>query len=214
MIKKLLILLLLSLAGDQKLAAAPRMAFTGPIDTSNSEYASKLGKNWWAICEEGSSTTIKKVKLVATPGEPTDKPYQFIISAEGCSNAVFLLQSKEWKWLAEGSIETGKISGDQPWQDIRFKGETIGITDKEDSDGYRGIYLILKETPQRIFGLNNKIWDLKWAGDVDRDGKIDLLLSFSNVDDDEESSIPESKLFLSTYGNDITPLYPAVKAGD
>jgi hypothetical protein len=202
---------LLFFAVGQSALAGPRLMFPGPKDTDDATFPVKLGKKWWAFCVEPSSSTLKPVKLQVKMLEASSAKFRFDVGTPNCPAPLFFLKNRAWKWLKAREIPTAKIVGDQPEQQIVFQDHKIFLREREDGERNRGVYLEIDGSSRRIFGLNEQIWNLKWAGDLDDDGKIDLLIGITNVDDDEEGEHPEYKLFLSTYGDDIDPVYPAVK---
>jgi len=161
---------------------------------------------WNALCREGIGARIvptvpdQRPPLLHTAGER--------ISLRGCADAVIAMSGSGWK---AGPVETAKVAGDA----VIFRGKKYivrrtgaGPVDVRDGQSpmpssrfvveFGGRQTLLQEgDPWTEF-------QLLWAGDLDRDGQLDLAFLQTTGSAHQQTDLPF--LFLSSRATPGAPL--------
>jgi hypothetical protein len=148
------------------------------------------------LVDEPEETTGKKVS-VDLPLQPT-----FLIATEWLSAGPVqtVFEGNYEKTLEHLSPVTLELAG------TCFELKVIGpeAAEKCSNDGLPGnakLVLASGEAEQVLYSLeecgNDPAWFLLWAGDLDRDGKLDLYVSVN-----QHYNVSEKKLFLSSAAGD------------
>jgi hypothetical protein len=167
--------------------------------------AAASAREWLALCRTESTVELKKVKVTIKAGRGPRAPRE--VATAGCPYALALLRSPA---LREGKVET--VADEQGV--FTFHGtRTVVRRDAPDPDtdatcGVKRVHLVLSagEVKQTLTEADFcTVFTLLWGGDLDGDGKLDLLVA-ENLD----SGGIILRLFLSTRASgDGTAVGPA-----
>ena len=181
------------------------------------EVSAKTGEEWFAILKVGSDYMIKKTKINVSPvfdpimDEDESKKTGKVVSIEGNTEPLALLKDIE-------GIKQGKLNSVQDLlgvikpvekKSFRFDGKDfeLSVEAKEvtEDSGYKyfknyklsvqseGKKVVILEMPHT--DLDAGLPSVIWAGDINNDGGLDLLMSTSN-----HYNIMETTLFISENG--------------
>jgi hypothetical protein len=173
---------------------------------------------WWAICQEDEGLAPRRV-LLSTSTVRDDTCFEGkgrIVKAQGCAKPLFVarglpMPSKQPLLVASLAGQPDAGAGGpwpvQPWPETvwsllpDFNGGLVGAEAtfaghawrlEIANGGERGAaFLAVDGKRQWLFDLGGDSVDVRWAGDLDADGKLDLL-----IQDGDES--PKFFLFLSS----------------
>ena len=170
----------------------------------------KLGGEWWAICGDGGSFALKKVKVtlkdIPNPHEPLWGDIH--LSTRDCKKVTLLVRGL--KVLKPGPLKVGKTKTiDEYRAQLIFNGQEMEIKklpfqqvvqDKgiqlRRGEGFR-VELSEGKRNQELFKSptsdQKQEGRIGWLGDLDRDGKMDFLLFTSR-----QYSVKQARLFLSS----------------
>lgn len=150
---------------------------------------------WQVLCSTGKGVTLMSaqvdVKAVRAPlfdetAEPDPEKSGRLIEVPSCPSPVIVIRRAG---LRDGSVATSflgsaPLPSDLPLR-LRLGGDTYGLATKRDRKDAETVDVMLttgdvSQAITRISGCCNDTWpSLVWAGDLDRDGKPDLLLELS-----------------------------------
>lgn len=187
--------LLLALAADARAADAPRgAAMIAPGLFYREDVAAASPGEWQALCATPRglevATTAVRIRVVPAPhADPVEDPDGSggrLVEADGCPEAVVLLRGRE---LKEGPVQTVAF-GSLPVPKETVANLRLGTSppyylQAEQKGGEDPVVLLLSQGERRqavasIAGCCNDTWPaIVWAGDLDRDGGLDLLLNVS-----------------------------------
>ena len=156
-----------------------------------SNLAYGLDGTWFGLCGQKMeldqvNVTVKELKT-AEDGEVQYPQYE--IRTDGCDKPRFLVRNING--LKEGPLKSATMDGIEDGQQINFGGQKYSI--KEDRLGKTGFQLTLghqvnKNSLVKIEDQQHEydsslqpedyrpIWEIIWAGDLDNDGKLDLVI--------------------------------------
>lgn len=214
-------LALASLAGAGAAAATPagRTGFT--ILTPGFHHASEVPEGaagaWWELCLEGEErSSLRRTEVALVPvvdplldegGARTGRD----VRPAGCAGPLLLLRvdaQVSGTELAEGPLVGGFVDEpgtDESWWErpqrsveASFLGRPLVVHGRREGEGY-ALELAYEGRRQRIFAAPRAdaeswaSWSVRWAGDLDRDGRPDLLVEAS-----DHYNALETRLFLSS----------------
>ena len=168
------------------------------------ETRAKSGQQWMALIDEGQSSSLRNVTIHVErvvdvdnqPGEKSGKEVSIVTRIKQ-ESVIALLRGMP---LREGAVPTARYSGEGD------AGKPLHITLPNATTTYKlAIYchgrycpltLSANNTSQRLFVFNNDpdAGDFKglrviWAGDLDGDGKLDLLVDVTNHDNSSDTAL-------------------------
>lgn len=168
------------------------------------ETSAKNGQQWMALIDEGQSSSLRNVTIHIErvtdigdqPGKKSGKEVSIATPTKQAS-VIVLLRGMP---LREGTVPTARYSGEGD------AGKPLHITLPNGTTTYklaiscdgRHCLLTLSENSisQQLFVFNDDPYarDFKglrviWAGDLDRDGKLDLLVDVSNHDNASDTAL-------------------------
>lgn len=171
---------------------AGEILFPGEYHESNVAVAAK--GTWKALCAKGSSVALLDVLVDREPA-PADDRY-VNVNVKGCEQPLLLIRGLE---STLGEIETA-FRGNLPLaigstHDLAWRGAKVRLVVNQAPDARpvpdkdfsppRTIELVRDDKRQTLFSIGQCYLCsplLMWAGDVDRDGALDLL--FETTEDD------------------------------
>jgi hypothetical protein len=150
---------------------------------------------------ETNKWTGKKVSI----SNRTDNPIFLVRSIEGLRQGnVITVEGMPDRYREEGlkleDVITLKL-GETNYQ-LCLKGRQIRSPYLQSETWLHNAKLVLKtgESEQTLYALRDKpvdaIWEMIWAGDLDRDGKLDLYLNLSS-----NYNVSQRTLFLSSHAD-------------
>jgi hypothetical protein len=150
---------------------------------------------WQVLCSTAKGVTLLSaqvdVKTVRAPvfdeaTEPDPEKSGRLIEVPSCSSPVIVLRRAG---LRDGAVATAFVGSATLPSDVslrlRLGSETYGLAARRDPTHAQAVDVILtsgdaSHAISRITGCCNDTWpSILWAGDLDRDGKLDLLLELS-----------------------------------
>lgn len=175
-----------------------------PRQFHEDETPAKSDQQWMALIDEGQGFALRKVTIHVErvtdigdpPGEKSGKGVSITTSIQE-ESVIVLLRGIP---LREGAVPTARYSGEgdagKPLH-ITLPNATTTYTLAIDCDGrHCPLTLSANGTEQRLFVFNNDpaAGDFKglrviWAGDLDGDDKIDLLVDVSNHDNAGDTAL-------------------------
>ncbi len=175
----------------------PELLLTG--DYSEKEVSPKAAGVWWALCPGQDRWARAEVRISRIKNGMVDTGEAMTgrrVETSVCANPVLLARglqpgSTPVVPAATWSLEADKEAFSGTWKDQPFR-----IGSEHLPKG--GLRLTLQSGDQRqvLFEsewVDDASWSLNWAGDLDGDGRLDLVLQAS-----PKYSIQIHRLFLST----------------
>ena len=175
-----------------------------PSQFHEDETPAKSGQHWMALIDEGQSSSLRDVTIhverVTDVGDEPGKKSGKAISIATLTRQESVIVLLRGMPLREGAVPTARYSGEGD------AGKPLHITLPNSTTTYelaiscdgRDCPLTLSEnrTLQRLFVFNDNPYarDFKglrviWAGDLDGDGKLDLLVDVSNHDNASDTAL-------------------------
>jgi hypothetical protein len=167
------------------------------------EPAAKPGDEWLCIVIEHWAVSTRKCKLKAEAAKPADDhAYGTSIAVETRGETIFLV--KDVAGVREGPVPTvfsGRSSLSEPGARIELGTfEKASVSVWKGSSGGDEVVLAVGDTSQ-VIARSGALDDvdvglpaLRWAGDLDGDGKLDLLIDVS-----AHPAETQLELFLSSH---------------
>ena len=175
-----------------------------PRQFHEDETQAKSGQQWMALIDEGQRSSLRNVTIHVErvtdvgdqPGQKTGKEVSIATPIEQ-ESVIALLRGMA---LREGAVPTARYSGEgdagKPLQ-ITLPNAATTYTLAIDCDGrHCPLTLSANGTSQRLFVFNDDpdAGDFNglrviWAGDLDGDGRLDLLVDVSNHDNAGDTAL-------------------------
>lgn len=207
---------LLALAALPVHAGPPKVQILGPGVYYRHEVPGDLSGTWMALAKAGNGWAVKPVRVQATPvtmaGDRTGRASGLRVQPQGLEEALLLV--KGLPGMTEGPVMAadGEPARQEPIARQRSAGRFEGTPYElwsETLNGGKDYILRLEHAgkAQMLFldrNCDECSWDLLWAGDLDRDGRLDLLLAASG--EDNQGSL---RLFVSTQAKEHQRVAPA-----
>ena len=166
----------------------------------------KQGETWLGLFREGNKYSIRQSKLIISkakePGTDVD------VSTDKPGRSLFLVRNMPY--LRDGDVTTvwdeetteqalvPLAAGPRTFE-LTGKSYTFSVEGQQNGRLVKGSKLVLTSGKDRqvLRSLDTDCgdcaWTVSWAGDLDRDGKLDLLMDLPN-----EPNTTEKVLFLSS----------------
>jgi len=178
---------------------------------------------WWAVCARAEGPVLAPVKLSIEEVHCEDEGGRQIRVSEGCEQPIFLVKGAgraEPRPLTTASV--GRTVRDEGHNTVTFDNRTWRLATAGDDvflEGNGRRQWLLKRPAKTFFPLDGRgrgldkrrptkvrpRVDVRWAGDLDGDGRLDLLLESS-----DETSF--DFLFLSSLARRGEIVHPAALA--
>jgi hypothetical protein len=162
---------------------------------------------WWAICRTPREPTDQLVKVTAKfrrKPHPLDDKLGWTLRTDGCADTAMLL--RDWPGLEAAravSRATRKTRGSKTV--LTLDGTSTTLTDtrrvSRENAAHHRVVLRSGDRTQVLMDLDAEAEsDILWAGDLDGDGKLDLLLRVPS-----HEAATDVRLYLSTgaKGNEL-----------
>jgi hypothetical protein len=189
---------------------------SAPDERNPAWWRDRGDSQWKALCERQSAAEVVDTEMKVDPAEVDGEKHGVVVSAPGCSDALVLVRGLS---VSNGAVSTARVSH-KPVPSPKGKDTTWEIVFAE-----RKWRLYFKDTSGLPLMVSNGVhtqelrnwkeaatqyaaqdpgrhdWGfasgvkLLWAGDMNRDGELDLLLKQG----DAETGV-SVELFLSTSG--------------
>lgn len=177
-----------------------------PYDYHPQEQADYLRKSGWqVICKQGEAVTISATALRLTPArnvwadDPNDMS-ALRVEAPGCKDDDVLALVRGLA-LGEGRVALGKAEETK----IEFGDQTFSLVRSGDDSPWPHEYLEIAHGGVTLRLGTDRRGEVKFVGDLDRDGKLDLILHSNDGEtvsrDVYLSSYAESGQFLGLAGS-------------
>ena len=157
--------------------------------------------SWWAVCQEKGALVPRRVRLSSRrlPFDACFGDDGMDVKVQGCAKALFVARGLPVPTMP---LQLASLAGDadagagrpwpvQPWPetvwsllpnfdsgtvgaDATFGGQTWRL--EIDATGKGNVFLIVGGKRQWLLELGGDSVDVRWAGDLDGDGKLDLLI--------------------------------------
>jgi hypothetical protein len=130
------------------------------------------GSGWLAICQTGNRIELLgvRVRMRSATGEGAGR----VVRADvmGCATPLLLIKGTAFQ---AGQLESAEM---QP-RGFAFRGQEYWLVDRS-NDRLAAVWVLLMGTngPSAIVGRNHGV-QIRWAGDLNRDGKPDLVVENS-----------------------------------
>lgn len=173
--------LLISLAVSVlPLAAAPEPRLLAPGTYHEGEVAPGSAGAWWALCLDGEGPALTPVEVEVTPAfdEMTDTPTAEEVQAEGCTHPLVLLRAPGLRAGPLTQAQQGPQTDFVGSRSLRLGGRTYRL-EAELEEARLGVRLTEGGHTQALYTTDagdDPHWELVWAGDLDGDGALDLVL--------------------------------------
>lgn len=176
-----------------------------PRQFHEDETSAKSGQQWMALIDEGQRSSLRNVTIHVErvtdvddrPGTKSGKEVSIATPPIKQESVVVLLRGMP---LREGAVPTARYSGEgdagKPLH-ITLPNATTAYKLAIDCDGgHCPLTLSANGISQRLFVFGNdpEAGDFKglrviWAGDLDGDGKLDLLVDLTNRDNSSDTAL-------------------------
>jgi hypothetical protein len=187
------------LADADAVDTAPQLLLPGQFH--GDEVPQEVGDGWFAVCESKLVPTtvhiaaVVDVLLDAGEEEKTGRE----VSTTACEEPALLL--KNIPGLRERAVTTATVTQEENGDStISFKKQSYRINQKLLSDAGYVLELTDGKQMQVLFRAEEadaeeiaELWSVEWAGDLDNDGKLDVLLQAS-----DHYNVEQHHLFLSS----------------
>jgi hypothetical protein len=145
-------------------------------DFHGEEVPARDGQEWLALTCSGDSCIVVPIRVRVEPfrdmsDNPSDKSGRKVSVPMPAEDVVALL--RDVPGVVSGSVRTVPES-EMEGNAMRFDGERYDLVVNEND----GAVSLRNGRRMQPIGEGGMVWTVQWAGDLDRDGRLDFIVSF------------------------------------